>query len=70
VIFPTIYEDERKHLFLDVLYDATEDERKHLFLDVLYDATDARGKGITSLFVRRSIYFAFFGRRVPDYDAQ
>jgi hypothetical protein len=52
VIFPTIYEDERNHLLLDVLY----------------DATDARGKGITSLFVRRSIYFAFFGRRVPDYD--
>lgn len=49
---------------------AYEYERNYLFLDILYDAADARGKGITSLFVRRSAYFAFFGRRVPSATAE
>ena len=49
---------------------AYEYERNYLFLDVLYDATDARGKGITSFFVRRSTYFAFFGRRLPGATAE
>jgi hypothetical protein len=48
---------------------AHEYERNYLFLDVLYDATDVRGKGITSFFAKRSIYFAFFGRRVPSASA-
>ncbi|KAH6704267.1 hypothetical protein BKA61DRAFT_493502 [Leptodontidium sp. MPI-SDFR-AT-0119] len=45
---------------------AYEYERNYLYLDVLYDGTNARGKGITSIFVRRSIYFAFFGKRLPN----
>jgi hypothetical protein len=49
---------------------AYEYERNYLFLDVLYDATDARGKGITSFFARRSTYFAFFGRRLPSATAE
>lgn len=49
---------------------AYEYERNYLFLDVLYDDTDARGKGITSFFVCRSAYFAFFGRRVPSATAE
>lgn len=49
---------------------AYEYERNYLFFDVLYDATDARGKGITSVFVRRSTYFAFFGRGVPSATAE
>ena len=49
---------------------AYEYERNYLFLGVLYDGTNARGKGITSIFVRRSIYFAFFGRRLPNATAE
>jgi hypothetical protein len=49
---------------------AYEYERNYLFLDVLYNATDTRGKGIISFFVRRSIYFAFFGRRLPGAMAE
>jgi len=49
---------------------AYEYERNYLFLDIFYDAADARGKGITSLFVRRSAYFAFFGRRLPSATAE
>jgi hypothetical protein len=45
---------------------AYEYERNYLFLNVLYDGANAKGKGITSIFVRRSIYFAFFGRRLPN----
>jgi hypothetical protein len=44
---------------------AYEHDRNHLFLDVLYHPSNAIGKGITSLFVRRSVYFAFFGNLVP-----
>jgi hypothetical protein len=49
---------------------AYEYERRYLFLDVLYDATSAIGKGITSFFVRRSTYFAFFGTGVPNATAE
>jgi hypothetical protein len=49
---------------------AYEYERNYLFLGLLYDAMDARGKGITSFFVRRSTYFAFFGKRVPSTTAE
>jgi hypothetical protein len=49
---------------------AYEYERNYLFLDVLYNTTDARGKGITLFFIRRSIYFAFFGRRLPGATAE
>jgi hypothetical protein len=42
-----------------------EYERNYLFLDVLYNTTNTRGKGIILFFIRRSIYFAFFSRRLP-----
>jgi hypothetical protein len=47
-----------------------EYERNYLFLDVLYDTTNTRGKGITSFFIRRLIYFAFFGRHLPGAIAE
>lgn len=49
---------------------AYENERKYLFLEVLYNAPDATGRGITSFFVRKSTYFAFFGRRIPGATAE
>ena len=49
---------------------AYEYDRNYLFLDVLYDATDVRGRGVTSFFVRRSTYFAFFGLSVPIASAE
>lgn len=49
---------------------AYEYNRNYLYLDYLYHATNARGKGITSFFVQSSIYFAFFGRRVPSVMAE
>ena len=49
---------------------AYEYDRNYLFLDVLYDATDVRGRSISSFFVRRSTYFAFFGRSVPSASAE
>ncbi|KAF4625712.1 hypothetical protein G7Y89_g12452 [Cudoniella acicularis] len=45
-------------------------ERNYLFLEYIYTTTDTRGKGITSFYIRRSIYFAFFGRRVPSVTAK
>jgi hypothetical protein len=49
---------------------AHEYDRNYLFLEVLYDTDNSRGKGITSFFVRRSVYFAFFGRSVPSGKAE
>ena len=43
---------------------AYEDDRKRLFLHVLCDSDRAGGRGITSLFVRISVCFVFFGRPV------
>jgi hypothetical protein len=42
--------------------DAYEYDRKFLFLNVIGDSDWAGGRGITSLFVRISVCFAFFGR--------
>ena len=44
--------------------DAYEYDRKHLFLNVLCDSDWVGGRGITSLFVRISVCFAFFGKPV------
>jgi len=41
---------------------AYEYDRKHLFLNVLGGSNWAGGRGITSLFVRISVCFAFFGK--------
>jgi hypothetical protein len=41
---------------------AYENDRDFIFLDVLYDPRSGEGKGISSFFVRTSVYFAFFGR--------
>src|SRR4051794_10515972 len=44
--------------------DAYEYDRKFLFLNVIGDSGWAGGRGITSLFVRISVCFAFFGRPI------
>jgi hypothetical protein len=49
---------------------AHEYKRNYLFMDVLYNTADKRGRGITSLFVRRSTFFAFFGRYTPGRTAE
>ena len=36
--------------------------RKYLFLRSIYEPTIGEGDGISSFFVRRSVFFAFFGR--------
>ncbi|KAL5354471.1 hypothetical protein ACLOAV_000560 [Pseudogymnoascus australis] len=41
---------------------AYEEDRSSLFIDHLHDERQEQGEGITSFFVRRSVYFAFFGR--------
>ncbi|KAI9773214.1 MAG: hypothetical protein M1839_002222 [Geoglossum umbratile] len=43
---------------------AYRNDRKFLFLDVLYDPVVGEGKGISSFYVRSSVYFAFFGRYI------
>ena len=39
-----------------------EEDRKSLYLSSIYDAGDDRGEGLTSFFVRRSVFFAFYGK--------
>jgi Protein of unknown function (DUF3723) len=41
---------------------AFEEDRDSLFISNLHDERDEEGEGITSFFVRRSVYLAFFGR--------
>ncbi|OBT55954.1 hypothetical protein VE04_03627 [Pseudogymnoascus sp. 24MN13] len=41
---------------------AYEEDRGSLFINHLHDGRQDQGEGITSFFVRRSVYFAFFGR--------
>lgn len=41
-----------------------DEDRKSLFLADLHRVEEARAPGITSFFVRRSVYFAFFGRSI------
>ena len=39
-----------------------EDDRKYLFIANLHRVGEGQADGVTSFFVRRSVYFAFFGR--------
>lgn len=41
---------------------AYEDDRDFLFLDVLYSPRKGEGEGVSSFYVRMSVYFAFFGK--------
>lgn len=41
---------------------AYEEDRGYLFINHLHDGRQDRGEGITSFYVRRSVYFAFFGK--------
>ncbi|KAH9204065.1 hypothetical protein DL95DRAFT_529407 [Leptodontidium sp. 2 PMI_412] len=41
--------------------DAQQQDRKHLFIPHLHAENEEQGKAITSFFVRRSVYLAFFG---------
>ncbi|KAI9765977.1 MAG: hypothetical protein M1840_006984 [Geoglossum simile] len=45
---------------------AYEYDKEFLFMQELYDPLSSEGKNITSFFVRVSVYFAFFGRRIPE----
>ncbi|KAI9775932.1 MAG: hypothetical protein M1839_000721 [Geoglossum umbratile] len=45
---------------------AYRNDWKFLFLDVLYDPVPGEGKGISSFYVRSSVYFAFFGRYISS----
>ena len=47
---------------------AFEEDRNFLFIDHLHDERQDQSEGITSFFVRRSVYLAFFGRptRTPS----
>lgn len=49
--------------------DSRTDGGKFLFLKALYESDEISGKCITSFFVRRSVYFAFFGKPVPSRSA-
>jgi hypothetical protein len=41
---------------------AHEEDRKFVFINNLYNESQEQGEGVTSFFVLRSKYFAFFGR--------
>lgn len=41
------------------------EDSKHLFINYLHHKNEEQGEGITSFFVRKSIYSAFFGRPPP-----
>ncbi|KAF4446547.1 Intracellular protein transport protein USO1 [Fusarium austroafricanum] len=48
------------------VYDnAYKADRKYLFLSHLYDLQHGESSGLSSFAVRMSVYFAFFGRRLP-----
>jgi hypothetical protein len=42
--------------------DAHEQDSKFLSMAALHTEREEQGKGITSFFVQRSVYFAFFGK--------
>jgi hypothetical protein len=42
--------------------DAHKQDGKFLFMTALHTQRDEQGEGITSFFVRRSVYFAFFSK--------
>jgi Protein of unknown function (DUF3723) len=42
--------------------EAHEEDSKLLFINNLYNTGEGQGEAITSFFVRRSVYFAFFGK--------
>ena len=42
--------------------DAQDQDRKFLFLPYLHNESEERGQEVTSFFVRRSVYLAFFGK--------
>ena len=46
------------------LAEAYENDQDFLFIHHLHDEPEVQGEGITSFFVRQSVYFSFFGR--PD----
>jgi hypothetical protein len=45
-----------------VFENAYKQNRRLLFLSSIYEPTAGKGSGISSFFVRRSVFFAFFGR--------
>ena len=44
---------------------AHEDSRDFLFLDNFYDPRNGEGRGVSSLYIRASVFFAFFGSYTP-----
>jgi hypothetical protein len=44
-----------------------EEDRDFLFINHLHEERDAQGESVTSFFVRRSIYLAFFGKPTTAY---
>ena len=49
--------------------DAQQQDRKFLFILYLHDESDEQGENVSSFFVRRSVYLAFFGKSViPGVD--
>ena len=50
--------------------ESQERDREYLFLDTLYDSPDrynSSGDEISSFYVKRAIFFAFFGTQLPKY---
>jgi len=45
--------------------EAYEADKQFLFIDYLHDTREEQGEGITSFFVRKSMYLDFFGRPEP-----
>jgi hypothetical protein len=52
-----------------VFNDAYKNDRKYLFLQQMYDAQYGKGSGVSSFAVRASVFFAFFGKRLPAGNA-
>jgi hypothetical protein len=44
--------------------DAQQEDSKFLFIPQLHNESDEQGEDVTSFFVRRSVYLAFFGKSV------
>ncbi|KAK0628283.1 hypothetical protein B0T17DRAFT_614224 [Bombardia bombarda] len=53
-----------------VFDNAYKNDRKHLFLGHLYSQNFGNGSGVSSFAVRASVYFAFFGRHLPNNGMQ
>ena len=45
--------------------DADEHDHKFLFIQNIHTKSEEQGESITSFFVRRSVYFSFFGQSTP-----